>query len=129
MSPRGDRFVAPPRPAGDVFDGAPRMSAARVDFGTMHRTSTRTETTTAEVTKVEWERRRDRLELIAWVRVRRDREIVALYFEMLPNLSTRPTNSVGGPLVQLKARAAVERYIEEHRAQVEWLLKHPPLSI
>jgi hypothetical protein len=95
----------------------------------MQRTSTRTETTSAEVTKVEWEKRRDRLELIAWVRVRRDREIVALYFELLPNLETRPTNSVGGPLVQLKARVAVERYIADHRARVLWLLQHPPLSI
>jgi len=95
----------------------------------MQRTGTRTETTSAVVTKVEWEKRRDRLELIAWVRVRRDREIVALYFELLPTLEARATNSVGGPLVQLKARAAVERYIADHRAQVSWLLQHPRLSI
>jgi hypothetical protein len=95
----------------------------------VQRTSTRTETTSAVVTKVEWEKRRDEPALIAWVRVRRDREIVALYFQLLPSLELRPTNSVGGPLVQLKARAAVEQYIADHRAQVQWMLAHPPLSI
>jgi hypothetical protein len=80
--------------------------------------------TSARITSVGWEKTATP-KLVAWVKFTRDAEAWALRFEILP--STMEVVSLnaesGGPAVQLAARGAVERYIAEHRSEIEQLLK------
>jgi hypothetical protein len=82
--------------------------------------------TSARVTSIGWEKTQPP-RLVAWVKFTRDDESWALRFEVLPTMESISLNGgTGGPAVQLAARGAVERYLEEHRAEVEKLLGQPP---
>jgi hypothetical protein len=90
------------------------------------KTGSRTETTTTKITAVAWERGVEPL-LVAWVRVADGDTAAALRIQILPVLTVRSLHTgLGGPRAQLAALAAVERYIEDHRDEVEKLLREPP---
>jgi hypothetical protein len=98
---------------------APRPSASRAKTTTYPATS-------ARVTSIGWEKT-EPPRLVAWVKFTRDDESWALRFEVLSTLETISLDgATGGPAVQLSARGAVERYLEEHRTEVEKLLHQPP---
>jgi len=80
----------------------------------------------AVVRSLGWEGTREQPELVAWVRCWRDDEEWGLRYQILPSLEVAPVSEVGRPEVRFAGYAAVERYLGENPAELEWLLKFAP---
>jgi hypothetical protein len=80
----------------------------------------------AAVRSLGWEGTRADPELIAWVRCWNSEEEWGLRFQVLPSREIAPVTSVGRPEVRFAGYAAVERYLGENPAELEWLLQFRP---
>jgi hypothetical protein len=80
----------------------------------------------AAVRSLGWEGTRADPELIAWVRCWTSDEEWGLRFQVLPSREVAPVTPVGRPEVRFAGHAAVERYLSENPAELEWLLQFRP---